>query len=72
MLDHATRGIGSASVHRLVQSLLQLNGSLCPLEESLRVSNSGHTSGWDCLAGLLIGVHFGLRMRAANRISPFS
>ena len=72
LLDHATRGIGSASVHRLVQSLLQLDDSLRPLEESLRVSNSGHTSGWDCLAGLLIGVHFGLRMRAANRISPFS
>lgn len=72
LLAHATQGIGSASVHRLVQSLLQSDDSLDPLEEALRVSNSGHTSGWDCLTGLLIGVHFGLRMCAANQKSSIS
>ena len=62
MLRHATQGVGSAPVHHLVQLVL----GAASTEEStaaaaLAVAAAGHTSGWDCLAGLFLGMHIGLR-----------
>lgn len=61
LLGHAAAGVGSSSVHRFVQTLIEVDDSLDSLEIAKRISNFGHTSGWDCLAGLLIGIQFGFQ-----------
>ena len=61
LLTHAVKGMGSESVHRLLHSLLHRDGAPEPTPAALKMATPGHTSGWDCLAGILVGVHLGLR-----------
>jgi hypothetical protein len=68
LLSHAVKGVGSDSVHRLLQALLQRDDALEPTQAALEVATPGHTSGWDCLAGLLVGVHLGLRLAEAPAV----
>ena len=62
LLSHAVKGVGSDSVHRMLQALLQRDDAPEPTPAALKLTTVGHTSGWDCLAGILVGVHFGLRL----------
>ena len=63
LLSHAVKGVGSDSVHRLLQALLQRNDPPEPTQAALNLAILGHTSGWDCIAGILVGVHLGLCLR---------
>lgn len=51
-LSAAMSGTGSAAVHRLLQDILVNHGAdlNADLEDIARI---GHTSGWDCLAGIV-------------------
>lgn len=70
LLSHAAAGVGTDTVHRLLKVLLETDGSSSPVGAALAVTRIGHTSGWDCLAGILLGVHLGLRIRDNRRTSP--
>ena len=61
MLRHAARGVGSAPVHHLVQLVLGAPSTAKSTAAALAVAGAGHTSGWDCLAGLFLGMHIGLQ-----------
>ena len=63
LLSHAVQGVGSDSVHRLLQALLQRDDAPEPTPAALQITRTGHTSGWDCLAGILLGIHIGIRLR---------
>ena len=69
MLEHACAGAGSASVHRLVQALLEadIDGSVAA---ALAVASTGHTSGWDCLLGTLLGMHVALIVGEPGALHP--
>ena len=60
LLRHAAQGIGSAPVHNLVQLVLGTASTAKSKAAALAVAGAGHTSGWDCLAGLFLGMHIGL------------
>ena len=68
LLSHAVRGTGSDSVHRLLQALLQCNDVPEPTPAALEVAKPGHTSGWDCLAGIFVGVHLGLDLKESPNV----
>ena len=61
LLAQGCAGAGSASVHRFIQGLLEADVAQSCVA-SLAVARSGHTSGWDCLAGTLLGMHMALRV----------
>ncbi len=61
MLKHAVQGVGSAPVHHLVQLVLGTASTSKSTAAALALAGAGHTSGWDCLAGLFLGMHIGLR-----------
>jgi hypothetical protein len=63
LLAEAAAGAGSDGVHRLLGSLLQARDTPSPLGHALDVAAVGHTSGWDCLAGLVLGIHLGLLLK---------
>ncbi len=63
LLSHAVKGVGNDSVHRMLQALLQRDDAPEPSPTALKLTTLGHTSGWDCLAGILVGVHLGFRLR---------
>ena len=62
MLNQASQGLGHEASHRLIASLV--DGE--PDDEVLSVSTSltsvGHTSGWDTLLGILLGLHLAGRL----------
>ena len=60
VLEHAASGAGSGAIHQLLGLLLQAHAATDILESALEVAKAGHTSGWDSLAGVLLGVHLGL------------
>ncbi len=62
LLRHAANGVASASIHRLLLKLLQPDCAVDLVGSALAVANTGHTSGWDSLAGLALGMHVGLRI----------
>ena len=70
LLGHAAKGSGPEAAHTLLASILgespqpDLQGAARSLTEA------GHTSGWDTLAGLLLGIHLALRIRHAGRGRP--
>ena len=68
LLSHAVKGVGSDSVHRLLQALLQRDDAPELTPAALEMATTGHTSGWDCLAGVLVGVHLGLRLTEAPAV----
>ncbi len=61
LLRHAAQGIGSAPVHHLVQLVLETASPVRSTAAALAVAGADHTSGWDCLAGLFLGMHLGLQ-----------
>jgi hypothetical protein len=62
LLEQAALGIGSAAQHQVLECLLELTPAI-DLDNSIeRLVNSGHTSGWDALTGLLFGVALALRL----------
>ena len=65
ILEHAAAGTGSGAIHHLLGLLLMDGANASILESALDVAKAGHTSGWDSLAGVLLGVHLGLQ--PANR-----
>ena len=62
LLRHAAKGVASAPVHRLLLHLLHPGCTADLVEGALAVADAGHTSGWDMLAGLALGMHLGLRI----------
>ncbi|MCH9038880.1 MAG: DUF2877 domain-containing protein, partial [Chloroflexi bacterium] len=62
LLRHAAKGVASAPVHRLLLHLLHPGCTADLVEGALAVADAGHTSGWDTLAGLALGMHLGLRI----------
>ena len=69
LLSYAVKGVGSDSVHRLLQALLQSNDAPEPTAAALKMTRTGHTSGWDCLAGILLGIHLGIRLSGTPAVS---
>ena len=66
LLSQAAAGAGSEDVHLLLTAIQGRAGSEPDAEAaSLRLAGRGHTSGWDTLAGLLLGVHLLLRLGEA-------
>ena len=63
LLSHAVKGVGSDAVHRLLQAILQGVDAPEPTRAALEMATPGHTSGWDCLAGILLGLHLGLGLK---------
>ncbi len=63
LLLQAAGGVAAAAVHRLVQALLQPGNTQSPIGVALAVARTGHTSGWDCLVGVLLGTHLAIRLR---------
>ena len=62
LLEQAALGIGSAAQHQVLECLLELTPAM-DLDNSVeRLVNSGHTSGWDTLTGLLFGIALALRL----------
>ncbi len=63
LLSHAAAGAGSEDAHVLLAAILGGAGGEPAAEAAaLRLAGRGHTSGWDTLAGLLLGVHLALRL----------
>ena len=60
ILDHAASGAGSGAIHQLLGVLLRACAAADILGSALEMAKAGHTSGWDSLAGVLLGVHLGL------------
>ena len=57
MLNQAARGLGSEHCHQLINALIDgqpQDEVLCRTHALIAV---GHTSGWDTLAGILLGLH---------------
>ena len=69
MLEHACAGAGSASVHTLVQRLLQADID-ASISAALAVTRIGHTSGWDCLFGTFLGMHLALLVGEPRALCP--
>ena len=66
LLAHAADGTGSESMHRLLAALLGTGDQPDPEGLARLMADGGHTSGWDALAGLLLGIHLALRLRDAD------
>ncbi|MCE2404610.1 MAG: DUF2877 domain-containing protein [Dehalococcoidia bacterium] len=62
LLSHAAAGAGSEDAHLLLAAILGPGGRSDAEEAALSLTDRGHTSGWDTLAGLLLGVHLGVRL----------
>ena len=62
LLEQSAEGNGSAAQHRLLCCLLGVDAQPDTFNATLDLIHTGHTSGWDALAGILLGVHLGLRM----------
>ena len=62
MLEQSARGYGSAAQHRLLQCLLEVDDRPDKVNAALDLIRTGHTSGWDALAGILLGIYCGLRI----------
>ncbi|MCH7615956.1 MAG: DUF2877 domain-containing protein [Nitrospinae bacterium] len=66
LLTYAAEGVASAGVHRLVRRILEADIRSRCSRAAVQVAGVGHTSGWDCLAGLFVGMHIALATRDAE------
>ena len=64
LLSHATEGVGTATVHRLVRAILRRKDDPELANVACDLTKVGHTSGWDSLVGILLGVHVGVRLES--------
>jgi len=62
LVTQPARGYGSAAQHRLLRCLLGVDDSSDTVNAALDLIRTGHTSGWDALAGILMGIYCGLRI----------
>ena len=62
LLGQAAHGIGSAAQHRVLEGLVQAGDVSHAFDAAHSLTRVGHSSGWDSLAGLLMGVHLGLHL----------
>ena len=62
MLEQSAQGYSSAAQHRLLRCLLGVDDRPDMLNAALDLIRTGHTSGWDALAGILLGICCGLRI----------
>lgn len=69
MLKQFALGNGTAAQHRLLNSLLGVDAESDMTAAALDLTRVGHTSGWDILAGILLGTHLGLRIKQGFRES---
>ncbi|MQF69611.1 DUF2877 domain-containing protein [SAR202 cluster bacterium AD-804-J14_MRT_500m] len=60
MLCHAIKGNSICSVHCLLIGLLDSRSSSKTTKFARDLVSIGHTSGWDMLAGIFLGLHLGL------------
>ena len=72
MLEQSARGNGSAAQHRLLRCLLGADSRSDISSAVLEQIQVGHTSGWDTLAGLSLGIHLGLKMGQIHSSSDLS
>ncbi len=57
MLGQAVLGLGSEASLRLIAALLQEHSAGDVSRRARTLASVGHTSGWDTLAGIVLGVH---------------
>ncbi len=69
MLEQSVIGYGSAAQHRLLHCLLAVDGRFGTIRAAMDLVRTGHTSGWDALAGISLGIHFGLRTKRDHEFS---
>ena len=65
MLEQSAKGNGSAAQHLLLNCLLGVDTDSKITSADLNLIRIGHTSGWDTLAGILLGIYLGLRINQA-------
>ena len=65
LLSHAAAGAASEDAHLLLATILGAGSEPDAEAAALRLARRGHTSGWDTLAGLLLGIHLVLRLEEA-------
>ena len=63
MLEQAVEGNGNAAQHRLLGCLLETRTTTNLVGAALDLTRLGHTTGWDSLAGILLGVHLALCLK---------
>ena len=68
MLEQSAKGNGSAAQHRLLRCLLGVDTQQDTTAAALDLIRIGHTSGWDALAGILLGIRLGLRMNQTIKV----
>lgn len=66
MLEQSAQGYSSAAQHDLLRCLLGAQSRPGTSKTALDLVRTGHTSGWDALAGILLGVCCGLRIGRAQ------
>ena len=66
LLAHAGQGASSETAHRLLKTLFEAGDQPDAEKVARELADVGHTSGWDLLAGLLVGIHLALRLRVAG------
>ncbi len=64
MLKQASLGLGSEASHAVIMALVDGCSSCEVLQRAEVLTRVGHTSGWDTLVGILLGLHL------AERLSP--
>jgi hypothetical protein len=66
-LDFAIQGIASSAVHRLIEGLLDADDNRGSLSAAWALTEIGHSSGWDCLSGTMLGMHLCLALHTGRR-----
>ncbi|MCH7654105.1 MAG: DUF2877 domain-containing protein [Chloroflexi bacterium] len=61
-LKFAIQGIASSAVHDLIVGLLDAGDEVRSLSAAWALTEIGHSSGWDCLLGTLLGMHLRLAL----------
>ena len=74
MLRQAASGLGSEASHHFILTLLEREDEDDQaLGAARQLTATGHTSGWDTLAGILLGLHLSLPLQcqpAGRRLLP--
>ena len=61
LLAQAVKGNGNAAQHTVLGCLLESQPRIDLVNSAVSLASIGHTSGWDALVGLLLGVNLGLQ-----------
>ena len=61
-LKFAIQGITSSAVHNLIVGLLDAGDEVRSISAAWALTEIGHSSGWDCLFGTLLGMHLCLAL----------